>query len=303
MKRLFPLIAGWVAITVSGSAQGVAPRQQAAATAPAAVAQQDVPARAVFDKYLCDLSQPEIEDRRPDARYARRHQGRRGCGDVGEGRPEDSQRLDAARRDAATRSGCLRLARHVAGDRTGPRGCRRSESRQGPGIPEAHANRIPERDPRLAGARRPAQEHGDFVAAAGRQFEQRLRQPPRIALRFGNAARAVSVGRSQDQPACRRRPGDAADSRYLPGVALSPAGRAYRGDTIRRPRRRRHSVQRFRWTASTASKWSSPAPRSGTSSRRAWMVSACTCSRLSNRLRRQSYHRRRKRNPGRPAQR
>ena len=51
MKRLFPLIAGWVAITVSGSAQGVAPRQQPAPTAPAAVAAQDVPARAVFDKY------------------------------------------------------------------------------------------------------------------------------------------------------------------------------------------------------------------------------------------------------------
>jgi mono/diheme cytochrome c family protein len=51
MKRLFPLIAGWVAITVSGSAQGVAPRQQSAPTAPAAVAPQNVPARAVFDKY------------------------------------------------------------------------------------------------------------------------------------------------------------------------------------------------------------------------------------------------------------
>jgi mono/diheme cytochrome c family protein len=51
MKRLFPLIAGWVAITASGSAQGVAPRQQPATAAPAAVAAYDVPARAVFDKY------------------------------------------------------------------------------------------------------------------------------------------------------------------------------------------------------------------------------------------------------------
>ena len=55
MKRLFPLIAGWVAITVSGSAQGVAPRQQAPSNqqpaTPAAVAAHDVPARAVLDKY------------------------------------------------------------------------------------------------------------------------------------------------------------------------------------------------------------------------------------------------------------
>ncbi len=51
MKRFFPLIAGWVAITVSGSAQGVAPRQQAAPTAPVAGAAQDMPARAVLDKY------------------------------------------------------------------------------------------------------------------------------------------------------------------------------------------------------------------------------------------------------------
>jgi cytochrome c5 len=51
MKRLFPLIAGWVAITAAGSAQGVAPRQQPAAAAPAAVAAHDVPPRAMFDKY------------------------------------------------------------------------------------------------------------------------------------------------------------------------------------------------------------------------------------------------------------
>jgi len=51
MKRLFPLIAGWVAITASGSAQVVAPRQQPATAAPAATAAHDVPARAMFDKY------------------------------------------------------------------------------------------------------------------------------------------------------------------------------------------------------------------------------------------------------------
>ena len=61
MKRFFPLIAGWAAITVSGSAQGVAPRQQPAPASPAAVAAHEVPARAVLDKYCVTCHNQKLQ--------------------------------------------------------------------------------------------------------------------------------------------------------------------------------------------------------------------------------------------------
>ena len=74
---------------------------------------------------------------------------------------------------------------------------RAAAARPNPGRPALHRlnrDRIPERHPRSAGARRRCR-----VAAAGRRLELRLRQRGRRAGRVAGAARALHRGRREDQ--------------------------------------------------------------------------------------------------------
>ena len=73
-------------------------------------------------------------------------------------------------------------------------------------VPSSDPHGIQERDSRPARAGRSSEGCRSRSAASRRQFQQRIRQHRRSAVRLVDAARAVSVGRSEDQRCCSRRP-------------------------------------------------------------------------------------------------
>ena len=143
----------------------------------------------------------------------------------------------------------LRRGDRVPGDVARPRGRGESESRPHGDVPAAHSNRIPERHPRSARARRRCR-----LAAARRRVQLWLRQ--RDGRRsFADAAGPLHLGGGEDQPAGGRasqpfsgRRHDQDSSRTSPRRSTSRAFRSARAAA-------RWSPTRFRWTASTRSRF------------------------------------------------
>ena len=189
---------------------------------------------------LHQLSQRAVEDGVAGARRRRPSEGRHPPRDLGEGRHQAPHHGDAAGRAAAARRGDLRSGGDLARDRA--RSCIGVQPEPGrPSVPpSSESQRVQERGPRPAGARRSSARDGDRRPPPGRRCELRLRQYRRRARDVADAHRTLSVGGAEDQPPGRGRRVDAADRRHLQDPAAAPAGGSVRRPSLRHARRHPH---------------------------------------------------------------
>ena len=107
------------------------------------------------------------------------------------GRPRpDAATYDAVASHLEAQAGCCRV--------------NPARARQAAAVPSPEPHRIQEFDSRPAEPRRPFKRCRSRSVAAGRQFQQRIRQHRRSAFRIVDTARAVFVGRSEAEQCCRR---------------------------------------------------------------------------------------------------
>ena len=126
---------------------------------------------------LHDLPQRAVEDRRPGARSGGRRAPRRSVRDLGEGPASVARWNDAASGRRSSAAGVLHARGRLPGARARSQRRGAAESRLAAAGPPPDADRIRQRDPRSARAAGSSQGARLRHAAAGRQREQRLRQP------------------------------------------------------------------------------------------------------------------------------
>ena len=217
-KRGLVWLVGCVAM-LSASAGALGPQPQTAGPASTPAPTQ----RAALDRYCvgCHNDKTKTAGLALDGSALERvgEQRRR----VGEGRAEAARAHDAAARAPAAGRGHLRRPRVVSGNDARPVGSRPSQSWPRRHLPPAQSNRIPERDPRPARARRRR-----LVPAPAGRCEPWLRQ--RGGRRpLADAARAIPGRGAEGQPSGGRQSG---------AVACQPRRRAAGGPHAGRPRRR-----------------------------------------------------------------
>ncbi len=177
---------------------------------------------------LHHLPQRAVADRRPDARPGRGGASGRAVRDVGEGAPAAARRHDAATRGGSSAAGVLHPRLRLPGARAGKERGGATEPRLAAAGSPADADRIRECDPRSAGAAGFAARARLRHAAAGRQREQRVRQPRRHAVCLAGHHGAVPGGRAQDQSRGGRRPGHRRAGEHPHHAGAAAAGRAPR---------------------------------------------------------------------------
>ena len=126
---------------------------------------------------LHHLPQRAIEDRRPRARSGGRRASRRSVRDLGEGPAPVARWNDAASGRSSPAAGVLHARGRLPGARARSQRRGAAQSWLTAAGPPPDPDRIRQRDPRSARAAGSAQGVRLRHAAAGRQREQRLRQP------------------------------------------------------------------------------------------------------------------------------
>ena len=187
---------------------------------------------------LRDVPQPAPEDRRPGARHDGCDECRGTCAGVGESRRQAPRGPDAALRRAAAATVGHRQLRVVA--RGGARSRRGGASESGThrAVSSPESRRIPECDPRSAGAR-----HRRDAAAADRRGQLRLRQHRRRPEAVAAPDRALSQRRAESG-APRAGHAGAAQRRPVPRARPARSGCAPRGHAGRNARRHAHRLLR-----------------------------------------------------------
>ena len=117
------------------------------------------------------------------------------------------------------------------------RGGQPSEPGADRSVPSAESNRIPERGPRSARARR-----GRRIAPPGRRCQLRIRQYRRSPQGVADADGAISRGGAENQPSGARRRAARAQRRLLQAAGRSAAGRPSPRPADRHARRHGDSV-------------------------------------------------------------
>ena len=216
------LVAWSAAITVVQTSAEQTERRTAASPTP----------RALLNRVLHRLSQPETSHRWTRARHTRRISTGRQCGYLGARDRQTSGALDAASRETKARCGGVSRRGDSARDRHRPGLGGTPESRQNRRRASAESHGVHQRRARPVRAR----VRCEAAPARRRDRRRQLRQPRRCPVDLDGSPRTVLVGGSSDQSPGHR------------PAAHEPAGRDLRDPAPRDPGRstRRESPIRIR---------------------------------------------------------